>query len=729
MYRARPGSAPVSRRSAAARRIAGGLLVLLVGGGLTACEPQAPPTITGVDPSNGKTGVCLTSSVTLATSETADTATIGPDSVRVLAPSGVQVDGNYNSDAAGGIISFTPAERLVRDTRYVVQTTSALQAFDNGEPFVNFSSAFTTGSCGVTPAGFQFESPTFANLTGPSSVTLGPDGRLYVATGVGQIYRYDLGPDGLAVGTPLLVKRWEYQRTILGLRFDPSSTATNLKLWVSHGVLGFEDVPDFTGKISVLTGANLENGRDVITGLPRSVHDHMNNGIDFGPDGNLYIAQGSHNAFGAPDEYWGFREEVPLSAAMLVADVNRDSRFAGTVDVDTSKGYSPTATGAPVRVHASGTRNPYDLVWHSNGRLYSAVNESAAGGNAPAGPNGSPPALTNLPAGRDFLARITVGKYYGHPNPSRGEYVLNGGNPTASQDTVFEQPQYPVGTMPDPDWQVPALDLGLHRSANGIAEYTSDAFGPSLKGRLLITEFSNGDDIIAVGLDASGNPTSLTQLASGLFNPLDLTVDRRNGNIYVAEYGSQPEGTGGKLTLLRPAAGTRTPVARVNFQPETSTVPGYYVKDYGQAYDAVGRKFGWVQQSSATPVSVVGNARDRNKLNDDHLDTFMHMQYDQVAQPAAGSVPVSARWQHVVANGTYDVTVSVGDATAIDSTHRLVIEGDVAIASFKPTNATRFEQVTVRVNVADGAITVDAAGGRNTKINFVDIDRVTLPTG
>ena len=36
-----------------------------------------------------------------------------------------------------------------------------------------------------------------------------------------------------------------------------------------------------------------------------------------------------------------------------------------------------------------------------------------------------------MPTQNDYLLRVEKGGYYGHPNPARAEYVLNGGNPTA----------------------------------------------------------------------------------------------------------------------------------------------------------------------------------------------------------------------------------------------------------------------------------------------------------
>ncbi|MCA1656930.1 MAG: hypothetical protein LC713_04360, partial [Actinobacteria bacterium] len=172
------------------------------------------------------------------------------------------------------------------------------------------------------------------------------------------------------------------------------------------------------------------------------------------------------------------------------------------------------------------------------------------------------------------------------------------------------------------------------------------------------------------------------------------------------------------ITLLRPAPVTITPVARVNFQPQDAPVPAGYTADVGAAYDD-GRSYGWVAQSSSAPLSIVGNARDRNKVADQRLDTLMHMQYSGTAGVAA-----PARWEYALPNGTYDVTVSVGDPSFFDSTHRLAAESTRVIDDFRPTAANPFGSRTVRIPVTDGRLTLDAIGGANTKLAYVDVNRV-----
>jgi glucose/arabinose dehydrogenase len=279
----------------------------------------------------------------------------------------------------------------------------------------------------------------------------------------------------------------------------------------------------------------------------------MNNGMDFGPDGALYLAQGAENGYGLPDPIWGNRGEDPLSAAVLRIDVSAIGSPPLNVDTSAPNNYNPNAGGAPVKTYATGTRNPYSVLWHSNGKLYAPVNESA-NGNTPADPGpGGAPQLNDLPAYNDYFTQIIQNKYYGHPNPTRSEYVLNGGNPTSGTDP-FEVTEYPVGTQPNANWRKPDLDLGIHRSPDGSAEYKSNVFAaddPTFQGQILVTEYSGGKDIIAIKLDGSGNAVSRSLVANGFNNPLPIVTDAA-GRIYVGEYGHDPDGAGGLITLLTP---------------------------------------------------------------------------------------------------------------------------------------------------------------------------------
>ena len=70
---------------------------------------------------------------------------------------------------------------------------------------------------------------------------------------------------------------------------------------------------------------------------------------------------------------------------------------------------------------------------------------------------------------------------------------------------------------------------------------------------------------------------------------------------------------------------------------------------------------------------------------------------------------------------TYNVTVSVGDPDFTDSTHVINIEGNNIISGFAPTEDELFNTTTAVVEVTDGRLSIDAIGGENTKLNFVEI--------
>jgi len=426
----------------------------------------------------------------------------------------------------------------------------------------------STGSGALSDA--QFEQILLPVTDGAfyTSVVVGPDDMLYAMNINGDIHRWSINADGtLADDEQVITTINDVEtdsRSAIGLEFDPSATAGNLIAWVTHVDGGQSGGEKFSGKITRLSGPDLGSAQDFVTGLPRSTGDHWVNSLAFGPDGDLYVNVGSMTAMGALDGTWNDTETL-LSAATLRVDL--DSIAAPPVDVQTEAGgsYDPFATGAPVTIFGQGVRNAYDLVWHSNGFLYVPTNGSAPG-NTPASdsadicPNGlsysgpSVPELNGVSEQPDFLFKVEQGGYYGHPNPTMCNYVLNGGNPTSGSDPA-EVDEYPVGTDPDADYAGAVLDFAVFGSANshspnGVLEYRSSPFGGALQGALLVARFHKSD-IVAIRPDTSTG--EVIEAASGiagltgLSNPLDVTEDPRNGNLYVSE-------TQGafRITLLRP---------------------------------------------------------------------------------------------------------------------------------------------------------------------------------
>jgi len=214
------------------------------------------------------------------------------------------------------------------------------------------------------------------DLSLPTAVTVGPDGTLYAALrhdGVMQLS--DIAGDGF----------FEQRTQFLP---DPSAYNENTGLVVS----GANEVYiGDRGRISVATDEDGDGVADsvtpIITGL--TVGLHQNDGLEFGPDGRLYIAGGS-----TCDDC---EETAPLAASIL--RVNPD--------------------GSGLESYASGIRNTYDLAFDTQGRLWGTDNGSD-GQTAP------------FCATIDELNLIEQGTDYGWPYAPECDPYSNGTRPVVS---------------------------------------------------------------------------------------------------------------------------------------------------------------------------------------------------------------------------------------------------------------------------------------------------------
>jgi glucose/arabinose dehydrogenase len=570
------------------------LVLLGVGGGLfwaagklakvetaKVAEKTTRPTVTLTRPAAGSKDVSLIDGIA-ADIRLVGTAGVDPGTLGGITLTRVRDGANIplraNTTGSGDALIAKPIDPLELGTEYEYSVSDGVKD-SVGAAFQPYKMRFTTAASfklDAFPAAFEkVELPnTKQERNAYTGLAIGPDGLLYAGSFGGVIYRFGIEQDGtLSPREPVMavIGANKGPRLITGITFDPASTKDKPILWVNHGQMvppvkgKIEGAQDWTGKLSRLSGADLSQYEDVLIGLPRAYKDHLNFQIAFDKAGMLYFTQASHTSVGDVDQKWGYRPEHKLTAAVLRLDTTRvrptgnpaiGSTRAKTlvktpIDVQTDEGrsYDPAAADAPLTLFATGVRSGYDLLFHRNGHLYSGINGAAGNeGNTPASPDGKVVAIRDLKQTTDdVLLKIEQGGYYGHPNPSRGEYVLMGGNPTAGSDPM-EVPEYPVGTLPDKNFRRPAYVFGKNNSPNGLIEYQQP--GSPLDGCILVTRYSNGKDVIALKLNAAGDVSqTITNLdgLTGLRDPLDLI--QHNGDLYVAEYSGQA------ITLLRAKAG------------------------------------------------------------------------------------------------------------------------------------------------------------------------------
>jgi hypothetical protein len=367
---------------------------------------------------------------------------------------------------------------------------------------------------GVVPINFTAPT-TLATVTAPTQSAWGPDGRLYVGSTTGNITIYTFADDYTVTNTQVVTTiAGLSNQAILGITFNPRDPPSPVKMYVAHSKLYAEGGGTFTGpapyngQVSILTGPTFSTVKPLITGLPVSNRDHAINGMTIDDAGNLLICNGSMTNAGIPSLPMGTLPNSPLDAAILKALITK-TNFNGTITyVETATGKPnndqvygaivDVAPGVDVSVFAPGTRNPFDIVWATNGKLYGTDN----GMNANFG-DVSTSATTQVPPSDvpDKINYLVQGNYYGSPNRNRGRYD--------SRQNVYHFPTDPTtSSYTSPMATIPS-------SSDGIDEYRATTFNSQMRGNLLAQHWKGS--LYRAVLSADGQSLqSVTALASTL---------------------------------------------------------------------------------------------------------------------------------------------------------------------------------------------------------------------
>jgi glucose/arabinose dehydrogenase len=320
------------------------------------------------------------------------------------------------------------------------------------------------------PAGFKVK--FLARVSGhPTSITYAPDGRLVAATMEGTLYVFD------SAGNPSVVASGFHLP--IGLAYRPGTT----DLYVASRTLPPDAVPN-EGKVTIVRADGSK--QDIITGLPccYTAQEHQPNSLAFGPDGKVYLSIGARADHG---EVPG-QPDVPATLTPYEAGILR---------------FNPDGSG--LERYAAGLRNPYDLTFDANGRLFATDNS----------PDFGPP---------DRLHYIQAGGYYGYPY-----YADCSLCPAAPPDLKISPP---IATF------IP------HAAVTGIAAYTAHQFPADYGNNLFVTlwsAFPGAQKVVRI----QTFPVRLSDFAVGFASPIDVTIspdgsvvvaDWANGNIYSISY-------------------------------------------------------------------------------------------------------------------------------------------------------------------------------------------------
>ncbi|HUP33409.1 MAG TPA: hypothetical protein VM184_10285 [Gaiellaceae bacterium] len=356
------------------------------------------------------------------------------------------------------------------------------------------------------------------------------------------------------------------ERLVTGLLVTGSAEAPVVYVTSSDPRIGSglseEDLPLDTnsGVISRLTREGTSWRRaDLVRGLPRSEENHATNGLALDErSGTLYVAQGGMTNMGAPSARFAYTPEYALSGSILAVDLRDleipydlptldDPTRAGDPDNgdpfggNAGRNQAVLEPDGPVRLHATGLRNPYDVALTRAGRLYTIDNGPAYYWGGPAAPDGTGCSVAPREFGRygpDYLYLLEDGFYGGHPNPVRANGSAAGASPRECEYTRGRAALATFGT-----------------STNGLAEYTAGNFGGALDGDLLAASVDRR--IYRIDLDEDGDAEAPVPLFTVEGFPLDVVAQPDDGpfpgTIWATDYAS------GSLLVYEPEDRERGP--------------------------------------------------------------------------------------------------------------------------------------------------------------------------
>ncbi len=431
------------------------------------------------------------------------------------------------------------------------------------------------------------------DLEDPMALAVAPDGDIYVTEREGKLLRVRPSTGGIFEVGKVPVEHLKitdrnspYAREdgLQGLALDPNF-ATNKRIYLYYSAhdKSLNRLSRFTIKDGTLDMASEIMILEVPTQRDNKVCHH-GGGVEFGPDGLLYLSLGDNtNPFESDgsnpvDE----REGHEYANAQRSAGNSNDLRGKilrirmkedGSYEIPAGNLFKPGTPKTRPEIYVMGCRNPFRFSIDSkNSTLYWGEVGPDAGKDTNRGPMGYDEVnqakkagfygwpfiiADNKPYNRYDFATKTVGEAF-DPAAPKNTSRLN----TGITDLPPAQPAfiwYPYSESKE----FPVMEKGGRNAMAGPIYYYDSSRKHNILGKegdhtLLTYEWMRGK-IYKAKLGAEEKLESLTVLADGFTHPMDLEMDK-DGGLWLLEYGNEWWfNTKGRVLHLTPESGNKAP--------------------------------------------------------------------------------------------------------------------------------------------------------------------------
>ena len=349
-----------------------------------------------------------------------------------------------------------------------------------------------TATASPTPPVTAVDQRVVASFDNPWAMVFLPDGRLLVTEKPGRLQLVTQA----GVKTPVAnVPRVTYSGQ-LGLQdvvLDPGF-ATNARIWISYAepATGGQQLAVARATLNTSATPRLDDVTVIWRATPATTGGQLGARLAFAPDGRTLFVSSGERQQGTPAQ--------DLSGTLgKIVRINLDGSAAA------GNPFATTANARP-EIWSLGHRNPYGLVFASDGRLFA----SEMG-----------------PAGGDEFNLIEAGRNYGWPRVSEGDNYDGSRIPRHATNTAF--------TAPLVSW-TPVIAPG------GMIQYRGTAF-TGWTGDFLLAGLTQ-QGIVRVRVTGNG-ASEVARI--GLGNRVREVEEGPNGSLWALR-----DGEGGALVALTP---------------------------------------------------------------------------------------------------------------------------------------------------------------------------------